>query len=439
MLWATNFSSTDKHIYKIDPDNGTLLDSVTVALPSDPSAQGLTGIKYDSKRKHLFVQRVSTSGTNSWTSKIYEISTTGAIIKTAASPASYGTGILVRGDTVFVADRLTSSISEAIVGTYDFSRLPTLNFDRTALYGPRGLSYDTKQNLYLLAFTDFEGTPSTAQLIESYVLFLDPITGAEVKAATILDPSASVTNIRGMEYDPRGLGNTAWITTLAAGGGAKIVKIALQDGPAVASTQGVLTLIPSSVSFGNVDTGKTKTLPAVLRNTGNGPLSITSLAVLPVGTAFSVTGVTPPVTLQPMDSLTLNITFTPMTGGQQTASLTATFADATSTGFAISGTGKVLTPGGVAFGAAAGFELGQSYPNPAGPTFTIPFTIPESGEIEFHILDDLGRVVFTDVRHESAGAHVRDIALPLAPNGNYVYELRAGGVRIAARKMTLMR
>ena len=439
-LWGTNFSGTDKHIYKIDPDLGTLLDSIPVALPNDPNSQGLTGIKYDSKRQCLFVQRVSAVTATDWTSKIYQVSMTGSILKTIASPASYGTGILVRADTILAADRLTSTINKALVGQYDFSRIPSLNFSRTALYGPRGLSYDTKQNLYLLAYTDFEGTPSTAQLVESYVLFLDPTDGSEVKAATILDPSAEITNIRGMEYDPRGQGNTAWITTLASGGGAKIVKITLVDAPAVVAKLGVLSLVPSPIAFGNVDSGKTSTMHADLRNTGNAALTLSSLALTPTGTAFSFTGgSSSTVTLQPNDSIPLDFTFAPITGGQQSATLTANFSDGTNTTFTLSGNGVLKNTGGVVSNTLAGFDLGQSYPNPSGALMTIPYTLPQSGEIEIRILDNLGRVVYADTKYESVGDHERDITLPQAPNGNYVYELRFGGVRIAARKMTLMR
>jgi hypothetical protein len=242
-----------------------------------------------------------------------------------------------------------------------------------------------------------------------------------------------------MEYDPRGLGNTAWITTLPNGGGSsKIVKIALEDGPSSIGKAGVLSMLPTSLDFGNVDTGKSKTMHAQLRNSGDAPLTVSGLAVTPAGTAFSVGALLDPHLLNAGDTLGVDVTFAPIVGGSQSASLSVAKADGSSA-FALTGVGIVHSSGVLGSNIPAGYSLDQNYPNPSGLATTIPFAIPVGGEVEIRLLDDLGRIIFSDEKYENAGDHEREIELGSIPNGTYLYELRVGGLRIGARKMTLLR
>ena len=70
----------------------------------------------------------------------------------------------------------------------------------------------------------FANVSRVAQATASY-WNANPIAGTEQRAVEITDASGGITNIRGMEYDPRGQGNTAWITVLASGGGAKLMDV----------------------------------------------------------------------------------------------------------------------------------------------------------------------------------------------------------------------
>ncbi|HWF45126.1 MAG TPA: T9SS type A sorting domain-containing protein [Candidatus Kapabacteria bacterium] len=336
ILWGTNFGSGNTKIYKIDPDNGTVLDSVNLGSGHD----NLTGIKYDPTTKHLWIHQVTTLSTPcSWTSKIFEVTTTGTVVQSHDAEASYGTGVLVRNGVLYDVDRQLNEIPELPVSTFDFNTYNPLNFSdtRSAVYGPRGLAFDSKLNVFLLAYTDFEGdcSANTATLDASYVLYLDSSDGHELDAYTITEGESQGVNIRGMEYDPRGDGNSAWITTLNSGNSSKLVKIALADGP----------------QYGTSPTG----------------------------------------------------------GVQQSK------------------------------GVAAGYVLGQNYPNPFSPQTTVPFTLPTSGTVEIRLLDNLGRIVYSDARFESAGDRERVLDLSAVPAGNYIYELRVDGVRIDAKKMTLIK
>jgi len=51
------------------------------------------------------------------------------------------------------------------------------------------------------------------------------------------------------------------------------------------------------------------------------------------------------------------------------------------------------------------FMLGNAYPNPFNPTVTIPFSIPENGEVVFAVYNILGQQVFQSVQSLQAGNH----------------------------------
>jgi hypothetical protein len=229
----------------------------------------------------LFIQQVNTIGTNEWASYIYEVTKTGTVVKTAQSPAQYGTGIYVfdgggNGDTLFVTDRMgygsgspdPEQILLALTSDWDFNNYNPLDFsaNRNAIYGPRGLTYDPQFGQFLLAYTDFQGSFASSTLNGSYILFLDAGTGLEQRALSIVE-GGEATNIRGLEYDPRGAGNTAWATILTGSSSAALVKIALADGPSPAPAAAFETS-PTPIDFGNVDTGKTLTLHVYIHNTG---------------------------------------------------------------------------------------------------------------------------------------------------------------------------
>ena len=85
------------------------------------------------------------------------------------------------------------------------------------------------------------------------------------------------------------------------------------------STQGTLGA-PSSVSFGNVQTGTSQTLSETLSNTGGSNLTVTQATV--AGTGFSISGLNLPVTLTAGQSVPFKVTFAPQSTGNFTGSVT---------------------------------------------------------------------------------------------------------------------
>jgi hypothetical protein len=110
------------------------------------------------------------------------------------------------------------------------------------------------------------------------------------------------------------------LTATSAGGGTVAqVPITGTGGGGSASTP-TLTISPASLAFGNVGVNTASTLPVTLTSTGTAPVTINSAAS--TGTGFTVSGVTFPVTLNPTQSVTLNVQFDPAAAGAVTGQLT---------------------------------------------------------------------------------------------------------------------
>jgi|GEM_PF-474876 len=441
VLWATTYDQS-AHIYKIDPDRGTLLDSVKILVNSRLSQAGLTGIKYDPTTKHLFLQQVlNTSDPYGWQSSIYEVTTEGTIVNTWQSPAEYGTGIYVTGDTILVADRMTSVIRMAKLEDMNFGNFNGFDFTTTrgAVYGPRGLTYDSKLGEYLLAYTDFEGTRQNATFDGSYVLFLDPNQGGiEVGSVPIMDGETNA-NIRGMEYDPRGAGNTAWITILTGSTSSKLVKIALKDGPTGAPAA-AFTSTPSPISFGSLDTGKTETSHVEIRNSGTASGTITSLALNPASAPYSLGAVSLPAMLKAGDSLGVDVTFAPHSLGQQSASLIITFGtDNTETSVPIMGTATFTGEGVSPDAASAGWSLEVS-PNPAKDYVDLTVNAERAGVAQIRIFDVTGREVRAiPLGMLSIGEQQTELSTSGLPNGIYFVRITGADGEVCSARLAIER
>ena len=435
VLWATNFNAAEYHIFKIDPDKGTVLDSVLVqSSPQNSNRNGFTGIKYDPQSKHLFLQEVYGTADGDWNSYMYEVGTDGSVIRSQSSPDAYGTGILVRGSKILAVDRMVNQIPQAPNSSWNFSEYNALDLTatRNATYGPRGITFDPKLGEYLLAYTDFHGTSLNA----SYLLFLDTSTGMEQHALTI-EEGGELTNVRGMEYDPRGDGNTVWMTILNSGNSAKIVKIALADGPASAVGP-VITAVPSTINFGNLDTGKTKTASVELYNTGGADDVINSIAISPSGTPFSMTSVSN-ITLKAGDSMNVQILFSPHAPGPQGASLVIDSKLVAPTEFNITGDATENGARVLPSGNAPGWDLSIS-PNPASGDVELSLTAGNTGNASVEVFDATGRQVRTmPLGMLTMGDHEMELPTDGMPNGMYFVRVIGTQGQVAAARLAIER
>ncbi|MGC2196748.1 MAG: choice-of-anchor D domain-containing protein, partial [Terriglobales bacterium] len=114
-------------------------------------------------------------------------------------------------------------------------------------------------------------------------------------------------------------------------------------------TIGALASNPTSIAFGSVPVGSPQTHPETLTNTGGSLLHISTATV--TGTGFATNGLTVPTTLNAGQSLTFNVTFTPLNSGAVSGSLALT-ADGSVANLSITLSGTGTSPGQLAVAPA---------------------------------------------------------------------------------------
>jgi Abnormal spindle-like microcephaly-assoc'd, ASPM-SPD-2-Hydin len=160
---------------------------------------------------------------------------------------------------------------------------------------------------------------------------------------------------------------------------------------------GQVSVTPGTVSFGTVDVGNNKSLPATMTNTGGTTLKVTQVTV--TGTGFSLSGLSLPVTLASEQSQGFTIIFTPKSAGTANGNL------------AIANTGATPTVN-VALSAGSQTE-GALTPTPSSLNFgsvqvgsnqTLPQTLTNTGG---------STVTITQVNPTGSGYSVSGLNLPL--------------------------
>jgi hypothetical protein len=112
-------------------------------------------------------------------------------------------------------------------------------------------------------------------------------------------------------------------------------------------TPGQLTAAPASLSFGSIATGSNASLTETLSNSGGSALTISQ--IISAGTGFAFSGITPPLTLNPAQSVTFPVSFAPQSVGSATGSLTITSnASNPAVSVALTGTGTGTVSGQLA-------------------------------------------------------------------------------------------
>ena len=133
---------------------------------------------------------------------------------------------------------------------------------------------------------------------------------------------------------------TVWITAQASSGTGSKVTYGIQLAPSSTSTQTpTLTVNATNISFGAVTVNTQSTQTVTLTSSGTAPVIVSSAAV--TGNGFSVSGSSFPATLNPGQTLNLNLQFDPRVAGSAAGQLTITSnssSNPTAT-FALSGTG----------------------------------------------------------------------------------------------------
>jgi hypothetical protein len=112
------------------------------------------------------------------------------------------------------------------------------------------------------------------------------------------------------------------------------------EGTGLGAGKPQLTIVPATLTFGNVGVGTTKTLTLGLGATGE---AVTISSVSSSSSQFAVPGVAFPLTVQPGHELSLNVTFTPQNSGSKSATLSfASDAENSPSSEALGGAGTTL-------------------------------------------------------------------------------------------------
>jgi Cep192 domain 4/HYDIN/CFA65/VesB-like, Ig-like domain/Abnormal spindle-like microcephaly-assoc'd, ASPM-SPD-2-Hydin len=157
-------------------------------------------------------------------------------------------------------------------------------------------------------------------------------TGASGWPATLL-PGQSIA--LQLAFAPEAPGPASGSLVLSSDSSGGSVSVSLSGAGTVAPLPGLSTST-TALSFGSVSVGSTSVQTLTLTSSGTAPVTITSLGV--TGTQFSVSNPTLPVTLQPNQQLTLQVTFRPQTPASDAEQLAIT-SDAGSVAVALGGTG----------------------------------------------------------------------------------------------------
>jgi hypothetical protein len=114
------------------------------------------------------------------------------------------------------------------------------------------------------------------------------------------------------------------VATGAVSGSISVVSTATNS-PAAVSLSGTgvqpqITVIPSSITFGNVTVGVTNTQTLTIRNPGTATLSVTQASL--AGTGFSTSGLALPLSVPPGGSASFNVGFAPASASTFSGSIT---------------------------------------------------------------------------------------------------------------------
>jgi hypothetical protein len=154
-----------------------------------------------------------------------------------------------------------------------------------------------------------------------------------------LNPTQSVT--LQIQFDPTIAGAASGQITISSNSTAGNTTLVVLSGTGTAANP-QLTISTGSVSFGSVAVNTAKTQSLTLTSTGTTPVTVNSAAI--TGAGFTIVGGGFPVTLNPTQTLTLQLQFDPTTAGALTGQITIS-SNSTSGSLAVvalSGTGTAV-------------------------------------------------------------------------------------------------
>ncbi len=221
-------------------------------------------------------------------------------------------------------------------------------------FGNIGLNFTATQNVTL------SSTGTTPVTVNSATLTGTGFTLAPASLPATLNPGQTL--ILTVQFSPSAL--TAYggqLSIVSDSATNPTVQLNLSGTGISASGLAAMTVNPASVAFGSVTVNSSGSQSVTLVSSGTSPLTINSATVS--GAGFTLGAATFPATLNPGQSLTLNLQFIPTAAGTATGQLTVVSNSSTNGTVVVplSGTGTATTaaagltvnPGSLAFGSIA--------------------------------------------------------------------------------------
>jgi hypothetical protein len=312
-------------------------------------------------------------------------------ITIAGTPFSVGT--LSLPTTLQPGQQLTVNVTyEPTTAEADAGTLTVTSNDpsgpATVSLGGNGTAVPTPQLTVNPTALNFGNTPVNVPLTKPVTLTSTGTAAVTISAATVsgtgfsvsgatfpvtLNPNQTLT--LQVQFDPTTAGAATGQLTINSNsttGGTATVAL---SGNGTVTTTPQLTVNPTAVNFGDTQVNVPVTQPVTLTSTGTAAVTISAATVS--GAGFSVSGTTFPVTLNPNQSVTLQVQFNPASAGTASGQLTIN-SDSTTGGItkvALSGNGTVATTAQLTVSASS-----LSFGNVAvNSTATLPLTLSSSG------------------------------------------------------------
>lgn len=218
------------------------------------------------------------------------------------------------------------------------------------------------------------------------------------------------------------------------------VALARATGTTTNSLAGAVSAPAISISkklfqYGNVKVTLFKKDSAVVSNTGNDTLKISS--ILASGADFTV--VPSSLKIPPAGSGTVIVTFAPLTVGAKTGKVVLLHnAVPAADTLSLFGTGDPATSVRSEGTVPTEFTVHQNYPNPFNPATAITVELPERAQVKVEVYSLLGTsVAVLKNGMLNAGTHTMVWDASAQPSGVYFYRVMMGNTVITKRMMLL--
>jgi len=140
-------------------------------------------------------------------------------------------------------------------------------------------------------------------------------------------------------FKPTTAGTDNGTLSLTISGSATTIDFSLSG---IGVPPATLSPTPASQTFTSVPVGQSQAQTETVQNTGGENATISQVTV--AGTGFSISGITPPVTLTPGQSTSFSVTFAPKSAGNASGSVTIA-SDASNPSLSIALSGTTVTAG----------------------------------------------------------------------------------------------